>query len=501
MKILNITSRSISLELDNNNPYYNNEYDIFVNDNFYKKDNRNVTSIFNLNPDTNYNIRINNELISFKTNNESLLINVLDFNALADGITDDTVKIQAAIMSSPKNSTIYFPKGIYLISSLYLKSDINIYLEKDAILLGKTNRLDYPIHPGLIDNYSFGVWEGIEQNNFASLINIFDSKNINIIGEGIIDGNALNSDWYINHRIKNIAWRGHLFYSKNSSNINIIGINFKDSPSWTIHPYMSNDINIINTTIKNKDSMPTTDGIDPDMSKNINILGNYISVGDDCIAIKSGSYDLAKKYKISSDNITIRNNLFEKGHGGIVFGSELSGGITNIFVTKCLFKNTDRGLRIKTRRGRGHIGIIDNIVFDDNIMDYVKTPFVINMYYNMGNQGGHEEYVWSTKYQEFNDLTPVIGSFKFNNIICNNIEYAASVFLGLPESNIGSIEFNNVIFNYNINATSGYPVMIEKNFKLKRCGIYTLNVKHITLNNVEFNGNIGDNIIEIEGDK
>ncbi|MCR5349515.1 MAG: glycoside hydrolase family 28 protein [Acholeplasmatales bacterium] len=500
MKILNLTSRSISLDLDNNDIYETKEYEIYLNKKLYKKDNKNIISIFDLLPNTSYELKINDDIIDFKTLDESLFIDLKEFNCIADGIHDDTAKIQAAIMTAPMNSTIYFGKGTYLVSSLYLKSNLTLYIDKDAKILAKPNRLDYPTHPGKIDNYNIGIWEGIEQTNFASIINIYDQENINIIGEGIIDGNALNGDWYINHRIKNIAWRGHIFFSKDSRNINIIGLNFYDSPSWTIHPYMTDNIDIINVTIKNKISMPTTDGIDPDCCDNIRILGTYISVGDDCIAIKSGSYDLALKYKIPCSNLLIENNHFESGHGGVVFGSELSAGINNVTVKNCLFTSTDRGLRIKTRRGRGHVGIIDNVIFENNLMNKVKTPFVINMYYNMGNKGGHEEYVWSTKYHEFDDLTPVIGSFKFKNIICNDIEYAAGVFLGLPESKIKDIEFENVTFNYNRNAKEGYPVMIEHNILMKRIGIYTLNCGNILLENVIFNGNIGENIIEIEGD-
>ena len=120
--------------------------------------------------------------------------------------------------------------------------------------------------------------------------------------------------------------------------------------------------------------MPTTDGLDPDCCEDCLIAGNTFNVGDDCIAIKSGTFELAKKYKKASSNIKIRNNFMEQGHGGVVFGSESSGGIDNVVVEQCIFKNTDRGLRIKTRRGRGRIGNIDSVVFNNILMDNVKTP-------------------------------------------------------------------------------------------------------------------------------
>ena len=186
----------------------------------------------------------------------------------------------------------------------------------------------------------------------------------------------------------------------------------------------------------------------------------------------------------------------EQGHGGVVFGSESSGGVENVIVEKCIFKNTDRGLRIKTRRGRGNIGGINNVSFDNIIMDSVKTPFVINMYYNMGPAGGHTEYVWTTKKLSVDDRTPIIGKFKFSNMKCTNVEYAAGVFLGLPESKIEGLEFENVSFSYNNGCEEGYPVMIEHNFTMKNIGLYCFNVENVSVKNVEFNGNIGDNIIE-----
>ncbi|MBQ3253821.1 MAG: glycoside hydrolase family 28 protein [Acholeplasmatales bacterium] len=492
MKILSLTSRTITLELQNSNPYYYVcEYDVYLNNEFILKNNKNIITIYNLTPCTMYEISILDFKLNFKTKEESACLNVKDFHAIGDGISDDTVKIQAAIMCCPKNGTVYIPKGIYLVSSLFLKSDMMLYLDKDAKLLAKTNRLDYPIFPGLVDGYNFGVWEGSEVNNFSSIINGINVNNVVVAGEGEIDSQAEAGDWYINHRVMNIAWRGHAIFFNRSSDISIIGIYVHNTQSWAIHPYFTNNIEFINVRITNEKSMPTTDGIDPDCCDNVKIMGCYFNVGDDCIAIKSGTIDLAKKYRKPCNNLYISNNLMASGHGGVVFGSESSGGITNVVVNKCIFKGTDRGLRIKTRRGRGNIGTIDNVSFENILMDNVKTPFVINMYYNMGPKGGHEEYVWTTKKLPVDENTPVLGSFKFNNMKCIDVEYAAGVFLGLPEMPIKSIELNNISFDYKNDAEEGYPVMIEHNFKMCKKGIYAFNVDKIIMNNVDFNGNSG----------
>ncbi|MDE6407494.1 MAG: hypothetical protein K2K50_02670, partial [Anaeroplasmataceae bacterium] len=114
--------------------------------------------------------------------------------------------------------------------------------------------------------------------------------------------------------------------------------------------------------------------------------------------------------------------------------------------------------------------------------------------------GGHEEYVWSKKPQKITELTPILGHFRFSNMICKNVGYAAGVFLGLPESPIKGIELENIEFHYNPDCEEGYPVMIEHNFRLKNAGLYCLNVGKIYTKHVTYNGLIGKNIIIEEED-
>ena len=117
-----------------------------------------------------------------------------------------------------------------------------------------------------------------------------------------------------------------------------------------------------------------------------------IHVGDDCIAMKASKVFLGMKLKRSCEHTVIRNCLLDKGHGGIVIGSEMSGGVKNVTVTQCLMDHTDRGLRVKTRRGRGNTAVIDGLVFRNVEMRGVKAPFVINMFY-FCDPDGHGPYV------------------------------------------------------------------------------------------------------------
>lgn len=504
LNILKITSRTASFELESNQAYYyEHNYQVFLNDCKILEDNRNVFTIFDLEPSTKYKIKVKNWEIDFVTLSESICLHTNLFNPYKDGIHNDTLKLQAAIMACPKDGTVYVDAGTYLITSLFLKSDMTLYLAKDAKLIGDNCRENFPVLPGLVINEktgyekNYGTWEGATEDCFASLLTVLEAKNVNIIGNGEIDEQAYLGDWYHNHHQKRIAWRPFGLYIAHSENVNVIGPYIHNSPSWNVHPYFSTNLNFINLRIENPVDMPTTDGLDPDCSSNILIAGVKFKVGDDCIAIKSGTLEMAKKYQKPSENITIRNCLMSAGHGGVVFGSESSGGIKNVLVTKCLFLDLDRGLRIKTRRGRGRIGTIDNISFTNIQMDNVLTPFVVNMFYNMGPAGGHTEYVWTKEKLPITELTPKIGKFHFENMKCTNVSIAAAVFLGLPEEPIAELSFKDVCFTYKADAVAGYPVMIEKKVKMLKKGIYAENVRKIKLEQVDF---IGLEDKEVSGD-
>ena len=502
MKVLAITSRTITLELENDLPYYaQKKFDVFLNSKFLYKEERNVFTIFDLEPNTLYVIDVLDEKLKIKTNPESMLLNVKDFNALGDGVSDDTVKIQAAIACAKPDACIYFPEGIYLVSALFLKSDLTIYLSKNAKLIAKYNRNDIPVLPGGYNDYDYGSWEGSITSTFSSIITAIDCKNLIIAGLGEIDSQAYLGDWYNNHHDKRIAWRGFGMYFKDCENVTVIGTYIHDTPAWNIHPFFSKHLKFLNMRIENPTDKSTTDGIDPDCCDDVLIAGCYFKVGDDCIALKSGTFELAKKFNRPTTNITIRNNLMTEGHGGVVFGSESSSGISNVIIEKCLFQNTDRGFRIKTRRGRGRVGTIDNVSFSNIYMENVLTPFVINMFYNMGPAGGHEEYVWTEEKLPITEKTPYVGAFSFENITCLGCSYAAGVFLGLPEEPIKGIGFKNVKFSFNGDAEAGYPVMIEKKFKALKRGLVCYNVDKVELEEVSFEGIIGDELLRLKSIK
>lgn len=499
MKILTVTSRSACFELVNSSPYYcDEEFTITLNGQPVRTEKRNTFSVFGLNPDTSYTLCAGKKTVRFKTEKEDYTFNVRDFNALGDGVHDDTGAFTAALACMPHGSTLYVPAGTYFLKPIFLKSGTTLYLEKGATLLGSAERSDYPVLPALIEGESelnLGTWQGEEAACFASLITAISQTGIKIAGEGVIDCNAPAGDWYINHRVMRTAWRPRGVFLNRCENVLLHGITVKNTPSWNIHPFFSRDVKLYDVYLENPPDMPTTDGVDADFCDGVEIVGVKISVGDDCVAIKSGTLPMAQKRNTSCKNVTIRNCLMERGHGGVVLGSELSGGIENITVEKCLFVGTDRGLRIKTRRGRGKTGRCDGITFENIRMHRVAAPFVVNMYYNMGDENGHSEYVWTTEKLPVDERTPEIGSITFKDMVCTEVEYCAGAFYGLPESPIKSVTFENVTFSYNPDAEYGYPDMREKYEKVRKQGLYFMFTEKVTLKNVTIDGQDGEPVI------
>lgn len=493
--IIFISSHSITIELDNNNPYYSlKPYNVLINNLIYKENvTTNIVTLFGLESNTLYNVEIEGTIKEVTTKFEYVTLNVLKFGAKGDGITNNTNFIQACILACPPNGRVYIPKGNYMTGPLFLKSDITIELAKDCHLIGLTDRKLYPILPGMTmltdesDDYNLGSWEGNPLDCFASIITGINVKNVNIIGEGIIDGNASNSDWWLNHHNKVIAWRPRGVFLNHCENINFVGVMVCNTPSWNLHPYFSKQISFIDMRLISPKDSPNTDGCDPESCDGVDILGVHFSVGDDCIAIKAGKIYMGAKYKVPSSNFNIRNCSMNFGHGAVVLGSEMSGGIKNITVSRCFFNSTDRGLRIKTRRGRGSDAIIDGITFENIKMDNVLTPLVINMFYYC-DPDGKTEYVYSKECLPVDERTPYLGKFHFKDIICDNVNIAAGTFYGLPEQPIKEIILENVNFKYALNPKEGIPAMMSFLEPMKGRGLIFSNVGNVSLSNVTFDG-------------
>lgn len=500
MELLAATGRSATFELSGTSAYYHREpYEICLDGQVLGRDVRNVFSLFSLEPGREYTVSAAGESLRFSTEEEIFRINVRDFRALGDGVHDDTPAFTAAIACLPVGGTLFVPAGTYRVGPLFLKSHMTLYLNRGATLLGKPDREDYPTMPGILQSHgrqmNLGTWQGEEVTCFASLLTAYDCEDIRVIGDGCIDCNAQAGDWYRDHRVMRLAWRPRGVFFNRCRNVLLQGITVRNTPSWNIHPYFCQDVSLLDLKLRNDPSMPTTDGIDPDTCTNVRIIGADIDVGDDCIAIKSGTIEQAKKYRRPCKSVTVRNCRMGAGHGGVVLGSELSGGIEDITVSRCVFQGTDRGLRIKTRRGRGRYGITGGISFSDIVMENVKVPFAVNMYYNMGDNTGHTEYVWTTQKLPVDERTPYIGSFRFENMVCTGVGWCAGAFYGLPEAPIESITMKNISFTFDPDSEAGFPDMKEKNEKVKNQGLFFQFVNRVQLENVRLDGASGQSVV------
>ncbi len=389
-------------------------------------------------------------------------VSVLDFGAKRDSTGINTLAIKKAIdqVSSKGGGTVYFPSGKYITGRIHLKSNITIFIDAGAELHFSDNFDDYL---PMVESR----WEGTVVTNFSPLFYGKNLENISIQGRGTIDGHGKNWWRYSEVEVKKLTedskwqkefkrlnkdvlapdlpgWveRGFLrppfIQFLNCKNVQIKDIKIQNSPFWTINPQYCDNITIDGITIDNPPS-PNTDGINPESCSNVRIANCHISVGDDCITIKSGKDRSGRKVNIPAENYTITNCTMLRGHGGVVIGSEMSGGVKNIVISNCIFDGTDRGIRLKTARGRG--GIVENIQISNIVMRNIRDQaIVMDMQYA------------NTDVEPVGERTP-----KFKNIFISNLSgntNRVGLLRGLDEMPIENVTFSDI----NMQAKSGFSI-------------------------------------------
>ncbi|HEX3038645.1 MAG TPA: glycoside hydrolase family 28 protein [Oscillospiraceae bacterium] len=499
---LKIFSRSAVFELDNTSCYFSDTtYDLYLNDKrIIESGKKNVFSVYNLMPKSSYRLTLKGKdaetALRFETLAESYLLDVTRFGAVPDGKTDCTASLQAAIACCPAGGTVCLPAGIYTSGPLFLKSDMTLLLEKGSVLLGISNRSQYPVLPGVTlaadeqNEYYLGTWEGNPLSCYAGLLNGINLQNVSITGEGTIDANAQNGDWWENPKQKKVAWNPRTLFLNSCKNVTVHGISFQNSYSWTLHPYFCVDFHCLDVSICNPPDSPNTDGIDPESCENVRIIGTHISVGDDCISIKSGKLFMAIKRQTPCRSITIRNCFMENGHGGVAIGSEVAAGVYQVHISQCYMYSTDRGLRIKTRRGRGRLSVLDDILFENIRMEHVLTPLAVSMFYYC-DPDGHSHYVYAKEPLPVDDRTPSIKKLVCRNIHCTDCSVAGVYLYGLPEMPIEDIVLENIFLTFSPNAESGFAAMMDHVEKQCRKGVFARNVHLLQLNKITVIGNDG----------
>lgn len=502
IKALLITSTSAAFEWQSGSPYYKGEtYTVYLDGKEVLSADTNVFSLFDLTPAKSYKMTVSGceGEILFSTESETFAVSVRDFGAVGDGITDDTTALRTAIACLPKGARLYVPDGVYLSAPIALKSHMTLDISEGATILGSPDRSKYPVIPGTVSNLNggelhVGTWEGNSIPMHQALIFGEFLEDVTIVGRGCIDGNGEAGGWWREEIRRAAIKRPKLLFLARCKGVRMHGITVKNSPSWNIHPYFSSDVDIIDVVVSAPKTSPNTDAIDPEACDRVNIIGCRLSVGDDCIAIKSGRMELAKRFKTPASRHTVRNCLMQYGHGALTLGSEIGGGVTDLTVTGCFFDRTDRGLRIKTRRGRGELSVIDGVCFENICMRGVLTPIVINSFYHC-DADGHDEYVQTRNALPCDERTPYLGSFVFKDMECRDCEVAACYCEGLPERPIKSITLSNVSFSFKDEATCSLPAMCDGIEPTSRAGMIFKGVESLTVKGVSITGVIGEELI------
>jgi len=386
------------------------------------------------------------------------VFNVRDYGAGADGRTKDTAAFAKAVAAAAKagGGTVQVPPGKYLTGAIELQSRITLEIEAGATLLGSPDPADYPLHPS--------VW-GTGRTEISALIYAEKAESVTIRGHGTIDGQGQN--WW-----RRMGWPDRLKVPRDQRTpeelaqlallangrpqlirlvgcrlVSVEGLHLINSPSWTIHPLMCEFVKVDGVTIENPVPSPNTDGINPESCRNVQIVNCRIDVGDDCVTLKSGINEIGRKAGRPDQNITITNCVMLQGHGGVVIGSEMSGGVRNVVVSNCIFQGTDVGIRVKSQRGRG--GVVEGFNASNIVMQDVKSAFTITTFY----QGQDRP----TDVFPVNEGTPVFRDFHFMNITARGSKTAGEI-TGLKEMPVGGFTFNGV----HIQAQTGMKITNAK---------------------------------------
>lgn len=420
-------------------------------------------------------------------------VNIRDFGAVSDGTTLNTKAINDAIkaVNAKGGGKVIIPEGLWLTGPIELLSNVNLYTEPNALVVFTG---DFDAYPIIATSF-----EGMDTRRCQSPISARNAENIAITGHGTFDGSgdswrpvkkekmtasqweklvksggvldSAKKIWYPTAGSLKGAMACKMFNNPEGIEtdaeweeikpwlrpvmVNIVkskkvlleGVTFKNSPSWCLHPLSCEHITLNNVKVFNPWYSQNGDGIDLESCKNALIVNSIFDAGDDAICIKSGKDAEGRKRGEPCQNVIVKNNTVLHGHGGFVVGSEMSGGVKNVYVSDCTFLGTDVGLRFKSTRGRG--GVVEGIHINNIYMINIPNePLLFDLFY--GGKGAGEEPEeelmkrMKTAVPPVTVETPAFRDIHISNIYCKGAG-RAMFFNGLPEMPIRNVTVRNVV--------------------------------------------------------
>lgn len=359
------------------------------------------------------------------------------FGAVGDNRTDNTDAFRAAIAACTKagGGRVIVPAGEFITGAIELKSNVNLRLDGRSTVRFTRDAGKYPV--------VFTRWEGMECMNFSPFVYAYEQENLAITGAGTIDGNCDCGHWWPWKGRTNCGWKegdpnqdrdrnalldmvergvpvrdrvfgpGHFLRPQfiqpyRSRNILIEGVKLLNAPMWQVHPVLCTNVTVKDLHIKSDG--PNTDGCDPESCTDVLIRNCYFDTGDDCIAIKAGRNADGRRVKVPSENIVIQGCRMKNGHGGITVGSEISGGVRNVFAEDCRLDSPelDFAVRIKNNAMRG--GLLENIfVRNLDVGQVARAVVAIDFYYEESEKG---------------PFTPIVRNVVIENVKARKAQWA-----------------------------------------------------------------------------
>ena len=375
---------------------------------------------------------------------------ITDYGARAGADASEAFRAAIAACSRAGGGRVVVPPGEFETGPIHLLSNVNLHVSPGATIRFSNDPARYL--PVVLTR-----WEGVELMNYSPLVYAHGQENVAITGGGTLDGQAGPEHWWpwknaqgatsqkpdrdrlfrqaedgvpVAERVYGAGHylRPQFIQPYRCRNVLVEGVTIRNSPMWVIHPVLSTNVTVRGVQVVS--AGPNNDGCNPESSSDVLIEDTVFDTGDDCIAIKSGRNADGRRLATPSQRIVVRGCRMRAGHGGVTIGSEVSGGVRQVYAERCRMSSPDleRGLRIKTNAMRG--AVIEDVFARDIEIGEVGAAIDIDMLYEEGARGPY---------------TPVVRNVRVERMSVDRAEYALRV-RGLPGSPVRGLVVADSVF-------------------------------------------------------